>query len=91
MMAIKFTVEELRSPYSGRVPWDKAHRHEGLSERGAITMLNRLYSWYHHGTSWSGHVRVVGTDDWVYDVERDWAPGSRSKLARMIHLDDLSS
>ena len=89
-MAIKFTVESLDSPYSGRVPWDKAVRREGLSERAAITLLNRLSGWYSDGTSWSGHVRVVGTDDWTYDVERSWTPGSRSKLVRIYHLDDLS-
>ena len=89
-MAIKFTVESLSRPYSGRVPWDKAQRDEGLSERAAITLLNRLDRWYSDGTSWSGHVRVVGTDDWTYDVERSWAPGSRSKLVRIYHLDDLS-
>ena len=106
-MAIKFTVESLSRPYSGRVPWDKAVRREGLSERAAITMLNRLSRWYSggsdgtwwsghvrvvgtDGTSWSGHVRVVGTDDWTYDVERSWTPGSRSKLVRIYHLDDLS-
>jgi hypothetical protein len=89
-MTITYTVEELSDAYGGRVPWDNARRHEGLSERAAITMLNRLSGWYHHGSSWSGHVRVVGTDDWTYDVERGWAPGSRSKLVRIYHLDDLS-
>ena len=91
-MAIKFTVESLSRPYSGRVPWDQAQRDEGLSERAAITLLHRLSRWYSDGTSWnwSGHVRVVGTDDWTYGVECGWAPGSRSKLVRIYHLDDLS-
>ena len=90
-MAITYTVESLDSPYSGRVPWDKAQRDEGLSERAAITLLNRLSRWYSggsDGTWWSGHVRVVGTDDWRYIVERGWAPGSRSKLVRIYPLDE---
>ena len=92
-MAITYTVESLSRAYAGRVPWDKAVRREGLSERAAITLLNRLSRWYSggsDGTWWSGHVRVVGTDDWTYDVERSWTPGSRSKLVRIYHLDDLS-
>ncbi|ANS03524.1 hypothetical protein [uncultured Mediterranean phage uvDeep-CGR2-KM21-C338] len=89
-MAITYTVESLSRAYAGRVPWDKAQRDEGLSERAAITLRNRLSRLYSDGTSWSGHVRVVGTDDWTYDVERGWAPGSRSKLVRIYHLDDLS-
>ena len=92
-MAITYTVESLSRAYAGRGPWDKAQRDEGLSERAAITLLNRLSRWYSggsDGTWWSGHVRVVGTDDWTYDVERGWAPGSRSKLVRIYHLDDLS-
>jgi hypothetical protein len=89
-MAITYTVESLDSPYAGHVPWDKAQRHEGLSERAAIALLNRLSGLYRDGRSWSGHVRAVGTDDWTYDVERGWAPGSQSKLVRIYHLDDLS-
>ena len=93
-MAITYTVESLSRAYSGHVPWDKAQRDEGLSERAAIALLNRVSGWYSGsgsgGTWWSGHVRVVGTDDWTYDVERDWVPGSRSKLVRAYHLDDIS-
>jgi len=87
-MSIKFTVETIDSAYAGRVPWDKARRCEGLSERAAITMFNRLSDWYHDGPGWSGHVRVIGSDDWQYQVMPPCL-GERATLARAYHLDDM--
>ena len=86
-----YRIESLSSAYGGRVPWDNATREEGLTERQAIRRYNDLSRWYHPdgGASWSGHVRIVGSDEWTYEI-RPALPGARSTLQRLNHLDDLA-
>jgi len=86
-----YTIESLSSAYGGRVPWDNAKREEGLTERQAIRRYNDLNRWYHpQGDSgYSGHVRIVGIDEWTYMVEPAM-PGARATLQRLYHLDDLA-
>jgi len=87
---ITYTVETLNSAYGGRIPWDRAGRKEGLNERKAISLYNRAHEWYHpEDNSWSGHVRIVGSDDWTYTIESPM-PGERTTLQRLYHLDDLA-
>ncbi len=86
-----YRVQSLSSAYGGSVPWDKAGTdYLGKSERNAITKYNRLYKWYHPEQSgWSGHVRIVGDDGWLYQPSFP-IPGERSTLERVLHLDDIS-
>jgi len=44
-----------------------------------------------HGreSGYSGHVRIVGIDEWTYMVEPAM-PGARATLQRLYHLDDLA-
>ena len=86
-----YTVESLSSAYGGRVPWDNATREEGLTERQALRRYNDLNRWYHPqgDGSYSGHVRIVGIDEWTYMVEPAM-PGARATLQRLYHLDDLA-
>jgi hypothetical protein len=93
MMEVKltYTVEAIGRPYgaSESIPWGDAKRHEGLTERKAIKCYNDYWHWYHpDSNSYSGHVRIVGTDDWTYEVEPP-TPGERSTLVPVYHLDDL--
>jgi len=95
MMEIKltYTVEAINRPYGAQesIPWGDAHRTEGLTERKAIKTYNDINRWYHpdgrYG-GYSGHVRIVGSDDWTYSVEPP-EPGDRATLSPMYHLDDL--
>jgi len=86
-----YTIESLSSAYGGRVPWGNATREEGLTERQAIRRYNDLSRWYHPqgDGSYSGHVRIVGSDEWTYEVGHA-LPGARSTLQRLYHLDDLA-
>jgi len=90
---ITYTIETIDQPFSEweGVPWGMAHRHAwGLSERRAIRLYNVLQDWYHpQGPrgGYSGHVRIVGSDDWTYEVEAP-TPGERSTLKRLYHLGD---
>ena len=71
------------------IPWGKARRFEGLTESKAVKTYKEFYRWYHPETNaYSGHVRIVGSDDWTYTVEPP-SPGERSTLSRMYHLDDI--
>ena len=87
-----YTVEAINRAYgaSESIPWGDAVRTEGLTERKAIKLYNDLNRWYHPqgGDGYSGHVRIVGSDDWTYTVEPP-APGERATLQAMYHLDDL--
>jgi hypothetical protein len=94
---LTYTVEAINRPYgaSQSIPWGDAVRTEGLTERKAIKTYNDLNRWYHPqgGDAYSGHVRIVGSDDWTYSVEPPtmaaaWA-GERAILSRLYHLDDL--
>lgn len=86
-----YAVENLNSAYGGRVPWDNAGRETGLTERQAIRRYLELYRRHHlqNDGSWSGHVRIVGSDEWTYTVEPA-VPGARSTLQRLYHLGDLA-
>ena len=86
-----YTVEILARPYAGRSPWADATQDNGLSERQAITRYTQGLKWFNPegSSSWSGHVRIVGSDGWVYTVESP-RPGERSTLARLYHLDDIA-
>ena len=87
---ITYTVETLDWAYANHIPWGNASRAEGRNERGAISLYNKAVRWYHpDANSWSGHVRVVGSDDWIYTVEPP-IPGGRSTLQRLYHLDDIA-
>ena len=89
---VTYTVEAIGRPYGAQdsIPWGDAVRTEGLTERKAIKTYNDLNRWYHPqgGDGYSGHVRIVGSDDWTYTVEPP-APGERATLQAMYHLDDL--
>ena len=88
---LTYTVEAINRPYgaSQSIPWGEAVRTEGLTERKAIKTYNDLNRWYHpEPNAYSGHVRIVGSDDWTYTVEPP-APGERATLQAMYHLDDL--
>jgi hypothetical protein len=88
---ITYTVEAIGRPYgaSESIPWGDAHRTEGLTERSAIKTYNQFNRWYHpEPNAYSGHVRIVGSDDWTYSVEPP-EPGERATLSPMYHLDDL--
>jgi hypothetical protein len=84
-----FTVENLDDAYVDP-PWDRASRREGLTERQAIKLFNEYNRRYHREPrSWSGHVRVVGSDGWLYSVELPDFWGERAGLYRAYHLNDL--
>ena len=86
---ITYTVETLNRPYAGRIPWGEAIRSNTLTERKAISLHNYYARWYHpEGGGYSGHVRIVGSDDWTYSIE-DPMPGERASLTRLYHLEDL--
>jgi len=85
-----YTVETLDRAYANHIPWQDANRTEGLNERKAISLHNQADRRYHsEANSWSGHVRIVGSDDWTYSVEPP-IPGGRSTLQRLYHLDDIA-
>ena len=87
---ITYTVETLDGAYANHIPWWNASRAEGLTERKAIALHNQADRRYHPDeNSWSGHVRIVGSDDWTYSVEPP-IPGGRSTLQRLYHLDDIA-
>jgi len=89
MKAKRYTVENLDMAYGGRPPWGRADREVGLTELQAIKRANELNRVYHREqNSWSGHVRIVGDDGWVYDKELG-AYGQRATLRRVVHLDDI--
>ena len=86
-----YTIEAINRPYGASeiIPWGDAIRTEGLTEQKAIRLYNKIHRWYHPETNaYSGHVRIVGSDDWTYTVEPP-SPGERSTLSRMYHLDDI--
>jgi len=90
---ITYTVEAINRPYgaSESIPWGDAIRTEGLTERKAIKSYNEINRWYHpegRNGGYSGHVRIVGSNDWTYAVEPP-VPGERATLQAMYHLDDL--
>jgi hypothetical protein len=91
--ASSYTVEILDRPYAGgRIPWWNALKDNGLSERQAITRYTQGIKWFSPefgSNSWSGHVRIVGSDGWTYSVEPA-RPGGRRKLVRLTHLNDLA-
>jgi hypothetical protein len=85
-----FAVETLDRPYVNHVPWADAKRETGLTEREAIGLYAEGVDWYQpEAHSWSGHVRIVGSDGWVY-----FAPyagqDERPTLQRLIHRDDIA-
>ena len=88
-----YTVEAINRPYgaSQSIPWGDSHRTEGLTAAKAIKTYNEVNRWYHpDGLSggYSGHVRIVGSDNWTYSVEPP-EPGQRATLSPQYHLDDL--
>ena len=87
-----YTIEHIDRAYgaSESIPWGDAKRHGGLTERKAIKTYNEYVRWYHPQGSggYSGHVRIVGSDDWTYTVEPP-EPGERATLSPLYHLDDL--
>jgi hypothetical protein len=90
---ITYTIESINRPYGAQdsIPWGDAHRAEGLTERKAVRRYNEMVRWYHPdgpNGGYSGHVRIVGSDDWTYEVERP-PRGQRATLCPMYHLDDL--
>ena len=92
---LTYTVEAINRPYGAQdsIPWGDAVRTEGLTEREAIKMYNEVnrahrFQLPQGGDGYSGHVRIVGSDDWTYTVEPP-APGERATLQAMYHLDDL--
>ena len=89
---VTYTVEAIGRPYGAQdsIPWGDAHRVEGLTEQKAVKTFNDYNRWYHPqgGDGYSGHVRIVGSDDWTYTVEPP-APGERATLQAMYHLDDI--
>jgi hypothetical protein len=87
---VTYTVQVISSPFgpADQIPWDQANWDDGLSVSKAIRVYNETRRWYNHGNSWSGHVRIVGSDDWTYTVAPPM-PGARSTLSRLYHLDDL--
>ena len=95
---ITYTVETLDWAYANHIPWGNASRAEGLTERKAISLHNQADRIYHpDANSWSGHVRIVGSDDWIYTVSSTaWfspvppVPGERATLQRLYHLDDIA-
>ena len=88
---VTWTVECLSSAYGGRIPWDRAQvAQESANQHTIIREYNRLNRWYHpQQNAWSGHVRIVGNDGWVYTVEGGY-DGERARLVRYVHLDDLA-
>ena len=90
---VTYTIEHIDRAFGERegVPWGRAQRVEGLTERKAIKLYNDIDDWYHpegrYG-GYSGHVRIVGSDDWAYTVEPP-EPGERATLSPLYHLDDL--
>ena len=89
---IIYTVETIDRAFGLRegIPWGDAQRIEGLTERKAINTYKEFDRRYHPqgGDGYSGHVRIVGSDDWTYMVEPP-EPGERATLQAMYHLDDL--
>jgi len=84
-----YTVETLDDPYSGMIPWEDASRVTGLDERKAIKLLIEADRFYcPEGGGWSGHARIVGSDNWEYRIDPLILPGERSTLQRLFHLDD---
>ena len=87
-----YTIEHIDRAFGERegVPWGRAQRVEGLTDRQAIKRYRGLYRDYHPqgNGGYSGHVRIVGSDDWTYAVEPP-APGERATLSPLYHLDDL--
>ena len=87
---ITYTVETLDRAYASHIPWGNASRAEGLTERTAIFLFKRQSAWLNpDANSWSGHVRIVGSDGWTHTVEPP-IPGGRSTLQRLYHLDDIA-
>ena len=87
---ITYIVETLDGAYANHIPWWNASRAEGLTERKAISLHNQADRIYHQdANSWSGHVRIVGSDGWTHTVEPP-IPGGRSTLQRLYHLDDIA-
>jgi len=79
---LTYTVEAINRPYSttDRIPWEKAVRIEGLTERKAIKTYHSIHRSYHpEPNASSGDVRIVGSDNWTYMVEPS-APGERATL-----------
>jgi len=90
---VTYTVEAINRPYGAQesIPWGDAVRTEGLTALQAVKTYNWWNRHYHpdgrYG-GYSGHVRIVGSDDWTYTVEPP-EPGERATLQAMYHLDDL--
>jgi hypothetical protein len=88
---LTYTVETVDRAFGLRegIPWGKARRFEGLTESKAVKTYKEFYRRYHpQPNAYSGHVRIVGSDDWTYTVEPP-LPGERATLSRMYHLDDI--
>ena len=80
---LTYTVETIDRAFGLRegVPWGKARRFEGLTESKAVKAYKEFYRRYHPqgGDGYSGHVRIVGSDDWTYQVNPP-LPGERATL-----------
>jgi hypothetical protein len=87
---VTYTVQVISRPFgpSEIIPWDKGSNWDGLSASKAIRVYNEKWRRYNHGSGWSGHVRIVGSDDWIYGIDGPM-PGERASLARLYHLDDI--
>lgn len=88
---ITYTVEAIGRPCgaSQSIPWGDAVRTEGLTELQAIKLYRDYCRWYHpEPDAWSGHARIVGSDNWSYTVEPP-EPGERATLSPLYHLDDI--
>ena len=87
---VTYTVEIVSRAFGtqDRIPWHRAKRYDGLNASEAIRQYNRASRDFTYGNSWSGHVRIVGSDDWTYTVAPPM-PGERSTLGRLYHLDDI--
>ena len=86
---VQYTVEHVSRPYSRDIPWEDAHRSEGLTVHQAIKIYNETWVDCHpQPNAWCGHVRIVGDDDWIYAIDGPY-PGSRATLVKRFHLDDI--
>jgi hypothetical protein len=86
-----YTVEAINSAFTGRVPWGDSGTvvHDGLTQHQAIKLYKGYYRDYNpQSGGWCGHVRIVGSDNWTYQVQSP-EPGERASLSRLYHLDDI--
>jgi hypothetical protein len=72
-----YLVQHVSRPYAVAVPesaWEDRLRTS--SARAAYIRYNQLCRWYNPiPTSWSGHVRIVGSDGLLYEPYTDRDPG----------------